>query len=133
MNSNYLAGFVDGEGSFILRFIVDKRYRSGFQIRPHINVTQKNRNILERMQKELNMGYMYFHKRDEIWYYNIYNLQDLLKFINLIKDKVFVKRIKLIKFEKCIKMMLNKEHLSPEGVKKMKMIWLTPKTELNTP
>ena len=130
---DYLAGFFDGEGSFVLRFIPDKRYKSGFQIRPHINITQKNYDILEKIKQELKMGYIYFHKRDKLWYFNVYNLQDISKFISLIKEKVFVKKDRLVKFEQCIKMMLNKNHLTPESAEKMKMIWLTPKTEFNAP
>jgi len=130
---DYLAGFFDGEGSFVLRFIPDKRYKSGFQIRPHINITQKNYDILEKIKQELKMGYIYFHKRDKLWYFNIYNLQDISKFISSIREKVFVKKDRLVKFEQCIKMMLNKNHLTPESAEKMKMIWLTPKTEFNAP
>jgi intein-encoded DNA endonuclease-like protein len=62
----YLAGSFDGEGSLIPRFIPDKRYVNGFQIREHINITRKNLEILEMIHKKLRMEKIYFHKRDKL-------------------------------------------------------------------
>jgi intein-encoded DNA endonuclease-like protein len=131
MNLNYIAGFFDGEGSFVLRIRPDSRYKTGYQISTWINITQKNREILEIIQKELNMGKLYFHKRDKIWYYNIEKLQDKIKFIETFQNLLVVKRDSLKRFSDCLKTIKEKEHLTPEGLKKLKMIWSTPETEAN--
>ena len=132
MFEDYVAGFFDGEGSLIIRFIPDKRYKSGFQIREHINITQKDLQILHLIQNRLSMGRIHFHKRDKIWYLNIYKIQDILRFVNVIKGRLVVKKDKLERFETCMKIIESKEHLTPQGLQKLKMIWLTPETELNT-
>ena len=133
MNEEYLAGFFDGEGSLIIRFIPDKRYRSGFQVNININITQKNLEILEKIKQYLKMGYISYHKRDKLWHYNIYKKQDIMKFIELIRGRVFVKNKRLAHFEQCVKMTLDKKHLNYESVEKMKMMWLIPDTARNTP
>jgi len=48
------------------------------------------------------------------------------------KKRMIVKKNKLKKFETCLEMIINKEHLTPEGLEKIRMIWLTPETEANT-
>ncbi|MBI4174214.1 MAG: LAGLIDADG family homing endonuclease [Candidatus Aenigmarchaeota archaeon] len=132
MNLDYLAGFFDGEGSFIVRFVPDKRYRNGFQIHVTINITQKNFEILKTIKNALKMGYISYHKRDNLWHYNIYKKQDVFQFLELIKGRVVVKREQLLRFEHCIKMVCNKEHLNAEGLKKIQMMWSVPKTARNT-
>ena len=132
MFEDYLAGFFDGEGSFIIRFVPDKRYKTGFQVKPRINITQKDKKILLKIQKTFKMGKIYFHNRDKIWYYNIQKFRDMLKFISIMKKRMIVKKNKGEKFEICLVMIINKEHLTPEGLGKIRMIWLTPETAANT-
>jgi len=133
MFGDYLAGFFDGEGSFILRFQKDSRYKTGWQVKPHINITQKNKEVLEKIKDELKIGNLYFHKRDKIWYFNVHKIQHLLKFVSLLKGKMLVKAKGLEKFEQCLVLISKKEHLTEDGLNKIKMIWLTLETEANTP
>ena len=133
MDSQYIAGFFDGEGSLILRFKPDNRYKTGIQVGAHINITQKNLEVLKLIQKELKMGKIYFHSRDQLWFLIIYKIEDKMKFVELIKGKLFVKKNELERFSVILETMKNKEHLSKEGIEKLKMIWFAPKTEANIP
>ncbi len=58
---DYIAGFFDGEGSLIIRFKKDKRYKTGMFVEPVINITQKDKHILEIIQQKYG-GKIYYHK-----------------------------------------------------------------------
>lgn len=131
MFEDYLAGFFDGEGSLILRLKKDPRYKLGYQIELHTNITQKDRNVLEMIQKKFGFGKIYFHKRDELWHYNIYKISEIKKFVSAIKGRVVVKKERLEKFDKCLNIIISKKHLSNNGVKKIMGIWSAPETEDN--
>ena len=133
MEPEYIAGFFDGEGSLILRLKKDPRYRNGFQIKPNIDITQKNPEILRKFQRELKMGKLYKNSSDGIWHYCIYKTDDLVKFLNLIGDHVVVKKAKLNKFLCCMKIFQTKRHLSQSGFEKIKSIWFVRESEANTP
>ena len=133
MFQDYLAGFFDGEGSLIIRFKSDIRYKSGFQIKPNIDITQKHFGVLKFIKDELKMGKIYFNKQEQLWHYDIYKFEDLLKFVLILKGRLVVKKEKLESFEKCLSIIIKKEHLTKEGLEKIKKIWLNPKTEANTP
>jgi len=127
MNREYLAGFFDGEGSFLIKIKKDPRYRSGYQITPKINIAQKDKKLLIEIQKFLGMGNIYIHRTDDLWHFEIYKLNDIEKFLNMIGSLLKIKKKRQRNFEQCIKMMLKKQHLSKEGCKKIKMIWLSSK------
>lgn len=132
MDLNYVAGFFDGEGSFVVSLKPDKRYVNGVQIDTHINITQKNQEVLKLIQQEFQMGKIYFHSRDKLWHFNIYKLNDKLKFVEMLKNRLFVKQGQLKKFSAVLQMLRQKEHLTKEGLNKLKMTLSAPETELNT-
>ena len=129
---DYIAGFFDGEGSCIVRFKKDQRYGTGIQVSPWINITSSNRKVLELIRSKFNAGKIYFHKRDKLWHLNIYATDDLLKITSLLLKKTIIKKKKLGRFLKILKLMKNKEHLTPKGLEKIKMLW-HPETEANPP
>ena len=133
MKPEYIAGFFDGEGSLILRVRKDQRYKNGFQIKPHIDVTQKNPKVLRKIQHELNMGKIYKNSSDDVCHLCIYQTDDIVKFLELIKNHVIVKKAKLNKFLYCLKMFQNKKHLSQSGFERIKTVWFGRESEANTP
>jgi len=132
MFEDYLAGFFDGEGSMIIRFKQDPRYQSGYQIKVNIDIAQKNLEILELIKSKLEMGKIYFNKKEGIWHYQIMKFDDLIKFASILKGRLFVKKKKLEKFESCLQIITKKKHLTSEGLESIRMTWLTPKTAANT-
>ena len=129
ISTDYLRGFIDGEGSFIITFRNDERYLTGVHIEPHFNITQKDKSILEKIRKEIGIGQIYYHKRDDLWHFNILKLKDLLSFVEIIKDGLYVKKDKAQRFYKCILLMKEKRHLTKDGVSIIFNLWTIPKTD----
>lgn len=119
---NYLAGFADGEGSFMI--VVRKRddYKQKWKISLCFNVSQKESFILAQFKKHLQCGTL--RKRpDGVSYYEVNNF-------NSIKNNVlpFFKKFKFISqnktyqfslFVQAVKIIESGEHLSKEGFDKI--------------
>ena len=128
LSLDYIAGLFDGEGSVVVRFKKDERYKAGYQLMLKVTLPQKSKELLEKVRDTLNMGKLYYHRRDELWYLEIYNIDDLFKFTNLMKGRVFLKREKLTKLSRIICLMKKKRHLSLSGIKFIMTVWRTPET-----
>lgn len=66
----YIAGFVDGEGSFNTSFRVRNDYLLGWKITPVFNISQKERTILALIKRHLKCGTIRFRK-DGVWAYEV--------------------------------------------------------------
>ena len=132
MKAEYLAGLFDGEGSLIIRFRKDSRYKNGFQIKPHIDIAQKNPQVLKMIQKEFNMGKVY-KNTDDVWHFCLFKFDDLVKLLEMIENHSIIKKEKMKKFLICVKMMQKKNHLHSDGFEKIKKIWSARDSEANTP
>jgi intein-encoded DNA endonuclease-like protein len=131
VNLDYIAGIIDGEASFIIVFRKDKRYRTGIHVVTRFSLPQKDPMLLKILKEYLGMGSIYFHKRDRIWYYEITSYKSLYKLTSMICDKLILKREKCFRFRKILKLILNKKHLTLEGINYLKRVWLAPETGAN--
>lgn len=122
MNSEYLAGFFDGEGSFQIRIRKDTRYKTGFQVALRVDITQKNKEILDAIRNFVNAGNVYFNNTYEIYQWNVFKNSEIKKFISLIKGKVLVKKRELELFEKCAEIISQKKHVNQEGLDEIRKI-----------
>jgi len=111
----YLSGFFDGEGNFNIKIRKDKRYKNGFQVTPRIQITQKNKRILEKIKGYLKYGKIY-KRKDGLWSFEIYKIKDLQSFTNLIEKNIFVKHKDLKNFKHVLRIVSKKRHLSKEGL-----------------
>ena len=61
LNPNWIAGFVNADGSFNLGYVKDSRMRLGATCNPYFDVSQHGRDriLLERIQSFLNCGSIY--------------------------------------------------------------------------
>jgi hypothetical protein len=75
-NAYYLVGFVDGEGSFNISFKVRKDYRSGIQVYPSFNISQKEKDILVWIKNQFSCGTIR-NRGDGVYYYEVVRLDDL--------------------------------------------------------
>ena len=66
----YIAGFVDGEGSFNTSFRRRDDYYLGWKITPVFNVSQKERTVLDLIKNTLKCGTIRFRK-DGVWVYEV--------------------------------------------------------------
>jgi len=74
----YLAGFADGEGSFMV--VVRKRedYKIPWKISVCFNVSQKDRVILSQFKRYLQCGTLRM-REDGIWYYEVNNFRAIVE------------------------------------------------------
>lgn len=73
---NYLAGFADGEGSFIVSLRRRSDYKNGWQINTVFNVSQKERHILAYFKRYLRCGRLQ-EREDGVVYFVVENQRAL--------------------------------------------------------
>ena len=73
---HYIAGFVDGEGSFILKFRPRPDFSTGWKVSLTFNVSQKDEVILALIKKHLGCGTI-FQKGGGVWMYEVNNLNSI--------------------------------------------------------
>ena len=126
--SHYVAGFVDGEGTFHVAIQRRKDLSKGFQLIPEFHVSQHREKtlILEKIKGFFGCGYVKPNhpgsSRDLTNVYIVRNRQDLLK-----KIIPFFERYPLIsekqqdfqKFAQVVRSMEKGKHLTREGLKNL--------------
>src|SRR5437868_4877561 len=73
---HYFAGFVDGEGSFNLSFRKRPDYKLPWKVSLCLNVSQKDRSILELLKSHLECGTIRY-KCDGVWFFEVNNLAEI--------------------------------------------------------
>jgi hypothetical protein len=116
----YIAGFVDGEGSFHLSFRRRTDYLLPWKISLSFNVSQKDKVILTLIKKQLGCGTLR-KKAGDVWMFEVSNL-------NSIRDNVIPffdhfgflsakKKRDFAIFKRMAELMLNEKiHLSKNGI-----------------
>ncbi len=118
----YLAGFVDGEGSFNVSLAKKSDYRSGWQITPSFNVSQRDETNLFLLKKHLGCGRIK-RRQDGIWIFVVENPR-------MIKEKIlpFFGKFRLLSskgktnfsiFSQIVEMLDKDEHLTTNGFEKI--------------
>ena len=122
----YLAGFADGEGSFNINFSKRDDYKTSWKVTLCFNISQKDPVILSLFKKYLKCGTMR-KRKDGIWYYEVNNLSSIVNNVIPFFEKFgFLsseKKKDFSKFKQIARIIMNDEHLSSEGIKKILMIW----------
>lgn len=118
----YIAGFVDGEGSFRLTFRRRQDYRQPWKVSLCLNVSQKDRVILALLKRHLNCGTLR-EKAGDVWMYEVNNLV-------AIRDNVipFFKRFGFLSakkkrdfaiFQRMAALMAEGAHLNRDGIARL--------------
>ena len=76
---DFLAGFVEGEGSFNVSLRRKTDYKVSWQVVMSFNVSQKDPTILGILKKELNCGIIKVRKKDLLYSYDVTNPQDIIQ------------------------------------------------------
>lgn len=118
----YLAGFVDGEGSFNVSLRKKPDYRIGWQPVLSFNVSQKERTILALMKRRFGCGIIK-QRGDGLYSYDLTNpraIQEIIipffekyRFFSATKKKNFSL------FKRIAKLMVKREHLDRKGFKRL--------------
>lgn len=75
----FLAGFVEGEGSFNVSLRKKPDYKVGWQVVMSFNVSQKDPTILRILKDTLSCGIIKVRKLDDLHSYDVTNPADLTK------------------------------------------------------
>jgi len=114
----YLAGFVDGEGSFNVSLRRKDDYRLGWQVVLSFNVSQKERTILALMKRHFNCGIIK-QRSDGLYSYDVTNPRAIQeKIIPFFEKYHFLssnKKRNFAIFKKIVNLMSEKRHLDEEG------------------
>jgi hypothetical protein len=122
IDPNFLTGFTDGEGSFVLSITKSDNVKSGWVIKPRFSISlhKKDRFILEAIKNYLGVGEIYTQGIDSVQY-RVFSIKDLQLVIDhfdkypLISQKFGDYSL----FKQAYLLLINKEHLTPEGLLKI--------------
>jgi hypothetical protein len=116
---HYLAGFVDGEGSFNVSFRPRSDYVFPWKVSLCFNVSQRDPAVLRVLQAQLACGTMR-QRADGVWYFEVNTLGDFIQnvipfferfgFLSAKKQRDFAKFIELAS------LLRSGQHLTQQGV-----------------
>lgn len=129
LNPHYVAGFIDGEGSFCVSIGKHKTMKRGLEVRVEfsIEVRADDREVLERILATIGCGKVYDCSYERYgWYphakYKIGNKKDMVEHLFPFLDAypLQAKKAEVYeRFRKVVFMFENKEHLTDEGFDKI--------------
>ena|SRR3989338_3787502 len=128
MDGRYIAGFVDGEGSFHVAFQRRNDLKFGWQAVPEFHVSQNftSRNVLEAIRETLQCGYVKANdaagKRDKTLVYVVRDRNDLLHKVIPFFERFPLQTAKRMDFESfrmIVQMMEVGNHLKTKGFKRI--------------
>ena len=86
LDNHWLAGFIQGDGSFQIQINPRKKADGSFtgkvQIMVVIQITQKNPELLRPIKQDIGGGVLYHDKRQDCFYYNSSSITNAAKFVN---------------------------------------------------
>jgi LAGLIDADG endonuclease len=121
----YIAGYVDGEGSFAVSVQRNASCRVGFQLVPEFHVSQNcdRAQVLELIQERLGCGYIKRNsKRDRALVYVVRKRRALLESVIPFFECVPLrssKREDFEKFARVVREMARGHHLTPAGFREL--------------
>jgi hypothetical protein len=127
--ANWISGFTDGEGCFVISVIKNLTTRFGKQIFPEFVITQgaKSLSALEKIKDFFGCGSIVLNKRydnhnEHLYRYCVRSISELEEKIIPFFDRFSLrtyKRNDFVLFKKIIKMMSKKQHLKEKGWNKI--------------
>lgn len=119
---NYIAGFVDGEGSFNVSLRKRKDHKMKWQVVLTFNVSQKERAILSLLKRYLSCGRLQTRK-DGVSYYVVSNplsiKEKIIPFFSRFPFLSQRKRRNFSIFKRITNLVIKKEHLNSSGLEKI--------------
>ena len=122
MDPFFLTGFTDGEGSFALHIRSSDKYTSKWKVQYafQIGIHKKDVAILEKIQLTLGVGKLYTMGKEGVQF-RVESLKDLSVVIDHfnIYPLQTKKQLDFKLFKLALSCIKDKEHLTPEGLKKL--------------
>ena len=126
LNSQWIVGFVDGEGCFHIGISKNNQLKLGFQVLVEFTITQHKRDIkiLESVRAFFKCGVVRVNHGD-VMCYRVRRLSDLINIIIPFFEKHSLKttkNINFMKFKRAIRLVSLDAHLTLEGFNQIKKI-----------
>ena len=126
LESQWIVGFVDGEGCFYVGINPHPEMSTGFQVLPEFTVVQHERDIqvLHALKRHFGCGVVRRNHGDRMAY-RVRSIQHLLERIVPFFEKHQLKSRKRVDFQKFRRILLKigaGEHLQPDGVEEIRRI-----------
>ena len=133
LDPQWIVGFVDGEGCFHIAINKNKEMTVGYQVQPEFTVTQPERSIqvLYALKAYFGGGVIRHSKKqgDPIMCYRLRDRKtlDTVLVPFFLKHKLkTAKRRDFIKFRRVLMLLQRKEHLTEEGLEKIRRLRESP-------
>jgi len=119
-DSNWISGFVSGEGNFFVDIFKSNSNKIGFQVKLRLSITQHSRDkeLLELIVKNLAAGIVNIHS-ENAFVFKVSKLVDIIqKIIPLFEQNPIrgVKKLDFLDFCEVAKLMNEGKHLTTEGL-----------------
>ena len=118
----YLAGFVDGEGSFNLSFRKREDYKLPWKVSLCFNISQKDKVILTLCKQWLKCGTLR-SRPDGVWYFEVNNFdaiwENVIPFFRTYGFLSSKKKSDFSKFCQIAKLVRENAHLTTDGIKRI--------------
>lgn len=132
LDINWFVGFVDGEGCFYIN-ITKPKANNNYSIQLNFNLTQHIRDVLlfKFIQEWLGFGYIYEIPKDSRVNLVVSKLEDINNIIIKLDQYPLkgIKRLNYEDFKLATELLKKKEHLTIDGLKKIKEIKLGMNTK----
>ncbi len=116
---NYIAGFVDGEGSFNVSLRKRDDHSLGWQVILTLNVAQRDVTVLALIKHHIGCGRLQ-ERKDGVWYYVVQNPvaieERIIPFFEKFSFLSASKKKNFSIFSQIAKIVCKKDHLSSEGI-----------------
>ena len=124
LNYWFITGLADAESSFIVNIIKDNTRTIGYntQISFELGLNYKDKSLLESIKDTLGTGNIYYNSSDNTYKYKVSNLDQLSNIIILhfkTYSLITQKKIDFELFSKIVEMIINKEHLTKQGLQEI--------------
>ena len=118
----YLAGFVDGEGSFNVSFRPRNDFKIPWKISLCFNISQKDKVILALFKRYLSCGTLRT-RPDGVWYFEVNNftsiIENVIPFFEKFNFLSAKKKRDFQKFKELAEIIKNDGHLTLPGIEKI--------------
>ena len=124
IHPDYITGYVDGEGSFLISFSPRNKIRLGLEVRPSFSVSQRmdRSEVLSIMKSYFGCGSIRFSKSDQTRKYEVRSLRNLNELVipHFRKYPIYSSKKKDFElFAQICEMMKKKDHGKPKGLSKI--------------
>jgi LAGLIDADG endonuclease len=120
LNNYWLCGFTDADGSFTIHLSKSNTHKLGYSLKLEYKIVQKYEEII-LILKEAFGGHFYYDPIGLVYRYRFASLKNQNKVIDYF-DKYQLnssKYIRYLKWRKCYRLYLEKQHLEHKGIQKL--------------